>query len=84
MQRHTLLAIAAIALASCQNTTQPGGLAVPTEATQFAVIASGDGPRGNLLMGNIDIDYSSCALIKALAASAVGAPMRERGWLQLY
>lgn len=49
-----------------------------------AVIASGDGARGNLVMGDAEINYSSCALIKALAASAVGAPMRERGWLHLY
>jgi len=49
-----------------------------------AVVSSNTGARGNLVLGDSDIRYSSCALVKALAAVAPGAPMRERGWVQLY
>lgn len=36
------------------------------------------------LAGDASFSYSSCALEKAFAAIGKGAPMRERGWVQLY
>lgn len=36
------------------------------------------------IAGNASFSYSSCALEKAFAAIGKGAPMRERGWVQLY
>ena len=36
------------------------------------------------IAGNAGFSYSSCALEKAFAAIGKGAPMRERGWVQLY
>jgi hypothetical protein len=46
-----------------------------------SVVASN---AGNTIDGTAQLQYSSCALEKALAAAAPGAPMRERGWAQLY
>ena len=36
------------------------------------------------VLGDATINYSSCALSRALNASATGAQMRERGWINLY
>ncbi|MBI4500276.1 MAG: hypothetical protein HY700_03855 [Gemmatimonadetes bacterium] len=36
------------------------------------------------VLGDAVINYSSCALSKALNSSANGAQMRERGWINLY
>lgn len=36
------------------------------------------------IAGDASFSYSSCALEKAFAAIGKGAPMRERGWVQLY
>ncbi len=36
------------------------------------------------ILGNAVINYSSCALFKALNSSGVGAPMRERGWANIF
>ena len=38
----------------------------------------------NKLSGNATIDYSSCAIKRALKGSAVPTPLNERGWVQLY
>lgn len=36
------------------------------------------------ILGAAVINYSSCAISKALSSSAAGAPMRERGWVSMY
>ena len=36
------------------------------------------------IMGNAVINYSSCALIKALTQSATAAPLMQRSWVDLY
>jgi hypothetical protein len=38
----------------------------------------------NRLTGNATVNYSSCAIRRALRGSAVVAPLAERGWVQLY
>jgi hypothetical protein len=38
----------------------------------------------NSILGNAVITYSSCAVTKALTATAGGAPLRERSWVNLY
>ena len=38
----------------------------------------------NSVLGDAVINYSSCALIKALNSSAPGSLMQERSWVTLY
>jgi type II secretory pathway pseudopilin PulG len=38
----------------------------------------------NTLSGAANLLYSKCAILKALDATGVGAPMRSRGWVQLF
>jgi hypothetical protein len=38
----------------------------------------------NSISGHANINYSSCAILEALQASSVVAPMRSRGWVQLF
>jgi len=38
----------------------------------------------NTLSGHANINYSSCALMQALNNTGVVAPMRSRGWVQLF
>lgn len=38
----------------------------------------------NSIGGNVDIDYSSCAIDKAVKNSAVPAPVGQRGWATVY
>ena len=38
----------------------------------------------NKLTGNATIDYSSCAIRRALQGSAIPTPLSERSWVQLY
>jgi hypothetical protein len=38
----------------------------------------------NTVLGNAVIDYSSCALSKALNAAAFGTALKERSWVNLY
>jgi hypothetical protein len=38
----------------------------------------------NRLTGNATVNYSSCAIRRALRGSAVVSPLNERGWVQLY
>jgi hypothetical protein len=48
------------------------------------VIAANTDLGAITVLGDAVINYSSCALSKALNNSAQGAPMRERGWINLY
>src|SRR2546422_499808 len=38
----------------------------------------------NTIVGNANIMYSKCAIIKALDKTGVGTMLRSRGWVQLY
>jgi hypothetical protein len=38
----------------------------------------------NSLSGNTTLQYSSCALNKAIQGSAIAKPLGQRGWVQLY
>jgi hypothetical protein len=38
----------------------------------------------NKLTGNATVDYSSCAIKRALRATAIPTPLSERSWVQLY
>jgi hypothetical protein len=38
----------------------------------------------NTVLGNAVIGYSSCALVRALRATAPAVPLRERAWVNLY
>lgn len=38
----------------------------------------------NTVLGNAVVNYSSCALIKALSATAPGALLSERSWVSMY
>jgi hypothetical protein len=38
----------------------------------------------NSIGGNVDIQYSSCAIEKAVKAAATVSPLNERSWMQLY
>lgn len=38
----------------------------------------------NTVLGNAVVNYSSCAVLRALTASASGALLRERSWINLY
>lgn len=38
----------------------------------------------NTIGGNVEIKYSDCAIKKAIKGSSTAAPLRERGWMQLY
>jgi len=38
----------------------------------------------NSLVGNIELQYSSCAILRARQAAATGAPLRSRAWVQLF
>ena len=38
----------------------------------------------NSISGNTTLQYSSCAVAKALAESATVLPLRQRSWAQLY
>ena len=48
------------------------------------VIAANIDLDQNDILGNAVISYSSCALIKTLNATAAGAPLRERSWVNLF
>jgi hypothetical protein len=48
------------------------------------VIAANVNLEQNTVLGNAVINYSSCALAKALANSAPAAPLRSRSWANLY
>jgi hypothetical protein len=48
------------------------------------VIAANTDLGAVTVLGDAVINYSSCALTKSLNASAQGAQMRERGWINLY
>lgn len=37
-----------------------------------------------LVLGNVDLNYSSCAVIRAQQAGSAGALLRSRGWVQLF
>lgn len=38
----------------------------------------------NSLTGNVELAYSSCAVLRAQQAAGVGAPLRSRGWMQVF
>jgi hypothetical protein len=38
----------------------------------------------NTVLGNAVINFSSCALTRALNASASGSALKERSWVNLY
>ncbi len=48
------------------------------------VIAANVDLEQNTVLGNAVINYSSCALERALNASATGSLIRERGWMTVY
>lgn len=48
------------------------------------VIAANVDLDQNTVLGDAVINYSSCALLKALTASASGDMLRERSWINLY
>lgn len=48
------------------------------------VLAANSSLEPNTLLGDTDIRYSSCALSRTLQASARGALLRERSWVNLY
>jgi len=48
------------------------------------VIAANVNLDQNVVLGDAVINYSTCALIKALTASATAFQMRERSWVNLY
>jgi hypothetical protein len=48
------------------------------------VIAANINLDQNTVLGDAVITYSSCALSRALQASAQGAILRERSWVNLY
>ncbi|HEX9581395.1 MAG TPA: hypothetical protein VF970_09860 [Gemmatimonadales bacterium] len=48
------------------------------------VIAANVNLDQSVVLGDAVINYSSCALAKALTASATAAVMRERSWVNLY
>jgi hypothetical protein len=48
------------------------------------VIAANIDLSQSVVLGNAVINYSSCALIKALTSSATATSMRERSWVNLY
>ena len=51
---------------------------------QGGVIAANVNLDQNTVLGNAVINYSSCALAKALQNSAPAAPLRSRSWANLY
>lgn len=51
---------------------------------QGGVIAANVDLDQNDILGNAVINYSSCAISKALQNSAPGAPLRSRSWANLY
>ncbi len=38
----------------------------------------------NAVQGNVEINFSSCAVGRARTAALPGAPLRSRNWLRLY
>ncbi len=48
------------------------------------VIAANVNLDQNVVLGDAVVNYSSCALIRALTASATAFQMRERSWINLY
>ncbi len=48
------------------------------------VIAANVNLEQSDVLGNAAVTYSSCALSRALSASAAGAPIKERSWANLY
>lgn len=51
---------------------------------QGGVVAANVNLDQNTVLGNAVINYSSCALAKALQNSAPAAPLRSRSWANLY
>jgi len=48
------------------------------------VIAANVDLEQNTVLGNAVVNYSSCALIRVLTATANGSVLRERSWVNLY
>ena len=63
-----------------------GSLRTAGAGGQFwgGVIAANDHLDQNAVLGDAIISYSSCSLSRALQASAGGALLRERSWVNLY
>ena len=63
-------------------TTQGGGAG----AIHFrgAVMAANVDLEDNQLAGNAQIQYSSCVVQRVETSAGIGAPLRSRGWLQLF
>ncbi len=61
------------------------GRLVVRERARFrgAVVVENVGPFVTRVADDATIDFSSCAVKRALAAAAVPAPLRERSWIQL-
>ena len=49
-----------------------------------AVMAANVNLDDNRIAGNAQIQYSSCAVIRAQIAAGIGSQLRSRGWLQLF
>jgi len=48
------------------------------------VLAANANLDQSALLGDAVVNYSSCAVAKALASGASGAQLRSRGWMQIY
>ena len=55
----------------------PGGFSM-------GVFAANVNLDDNRIAGNAQIQYSSCAVIRAQTAAGIGSQLRSRGWLQLF
>lgn len=49
-----------------------------------AVMAANVDLDQNMVLGNAEVQYSSCAVQRAQQSAGVGAPLRARGWVQLF
>lgn len=59
-------------------------LAPNTSLIMGAVLAKNQASALHQLLGDVDFQYSSCAVNRALASVGRFAPFAERSWLQLY
>ncbi len=49
-----------------------------------AVLAANVSLDDNVALGDALVNYSSCAVARALRAGTMGAPIRSRGWMQAF